>query len=68
MNVLVREGAAYREILKVAAERTADLIVMGVQGRGAMDLLAFGSNTARVSRAATSPVLIVPRGSQANGE
>ena len=56
----VREGAAYREILKAAAERSADLIVMGVQGRGAIDLMVFGSNTARVVRAATCPVLIVP--------
>ena len=59
VKVLVREGAAYHEILRVAAERAADLIVMGVQGRGAVDLLVFGSNTARVSRAATCPVLIV---------
>jgi nucleotide-binding universal stress UspA family protein len=55
----VREGAAYREILRVAAERQADLIVMGVQGRGALDLLVFGSNTARVTRNASCPVLIV---------
>ena len=57
----VREGAAYREILKVAAERSADLIVMGVQGRRAINLLIFGSNTARVVRGATCPVLIVPQ-------
>jgi nucleotide-binding universal stress UspA family protein len=50
-----------QRILKVAAERSVDLIVMGVQGRGALDLLLFGSNTARVSRTATCPVLIVPR-------
>lgn len=60
VKTLVREGAAYREIVRAAGERSADLIVMGVQGRGAMDLLAFGSNTARVSRAAAVPVLIVP--------
>jgi nucleotide-binding universal stress UspA family protein len=66
VKTLVREGAAYREILRVARERSADLIVMGVQGRGAMDLLAFGSNTERVSRAATQPVLIVPRDHQAS--
>ena len=46
----MREGVHYWEILKVAAERSVDLIVMGVQGRGALDLLLFGSNTARVSR------------------
>jgi nucleotide-binding universal stress UspA family protein len=57
----VREGAAYWEILKAAAERSVDLIVMGVQGRGALDLVLFGSNTARVCRTARCPVLIVPR-------
>lgn len=61
VETTVREGAAYREILKVAAERRVDLIVMGIQGRGALDMLLFGSNTARVSRTATCPVLIVPR-------
>jgi nucleotide-binding universal stress UspA family protein len=55
----VHEGAAYREILSVARERHADLIVMGVRGRGALDLLVFGSNTARVARSANCPVLVV---------
>jgi nucleotide-binding universal stress UspA family protein len=59
VKTVVREGSPYREILKTAAARAADLIVMGVHGRGAMDLMLFGSNTARVSRAATCPVLIV---------
>jgi nucleotide-binding universal stress UspA family protein len=61
VETAVQEGAAYREILKVAGERHADLIVMGVQGRGAIDLMMFGSNTARVTRAATCPVLVVPQ-------
>lgn len=55
----VREGAAYGEILKAAEEQQSDLIVMGVRGRGALDLLMFGSNTARVTRRAACPVLIV---------
>jgi nucleotide-binding universal stress UspA family protein len=59
VETAVREGAAYHEILKLAAEGHADLIVMGVHGRGAIDLLVFGSNTARVTRAAECPVLIV---------
>jgi nucleotide-binding universal stress UspA family protein len=62
VETAVREGAAYREILKEAAARTVDLIVMGVHGRGALDLAIFGSNTARVARAATCPVLIVGMG------
>jgi nucleotide-binding universal stress UspA family protein len=61
VQTAVREGAAYREILNVAAKRHADLIVMGVHGRGALDLMLFGSNTVRVTRAATCPVLIVRR-------
>jgi universal stress protein A len=59
VDTMVREGAAYREILKVAAEEHADLIVMGMHGRGALDRLVFGSNTARVARGAACPVLIV---------
>ena len=52
-------GVAYREDLKFAAEGDSDLIVMGVHGRGAIDLRLFGSNTARATRAAERPVLIV---------
>jgi nucleotide-binding universal stress UspA family protein len=60
LKPVVREGAVYREILAVAEKRRADLIVMSVQGRGAVDLMVFGSNTARVMRAATCPVLVLP--------
>jgi nucleotide-binding universal stress UspA family protein len=59
IETAVREGAAYHEILKVASEHRSDLIVMGVQGRGAINLMLFGSNTARVARAATCPILIL---------
>lgn len=55
----VRQGPAYREILAVAAAERTDLIVMGVQGRGAFNLMVFGSNTARVMRGASCPVLTV---------
>ena len=60
VETVAMEGAAYRQILKRSAEQKTDLIVMGVHGRGAVELLLFGSNTARVIRAATCPVLIVP--------
>lgn len=59
VKTVVQEGAVYREVLRVAAEHNSDLIVMGVHGRGAVDLMVFGSNTARVIRAATCPVLVV---------
>jgi nucleotide-binding universal stress UspA family protein len=60
VGTVAMEGAAYRQILRLSAEEKTDLIVMGVHGRGAVELLLFGSNTARVIRAATCPVLIVP--------
>jgi len=50
-------GKPWREVLRIAAERHSDLIVMGVQGRGAADLLLFGSTTQHVVREASCPVL-----------
>ncbi len=53
----VTHGKAYLEILGVAAEGASDLIVMGVHGRNALDLMLFGSTTNQVVRRATCPVL-----------
>lgn len=55
----VVEGKAHREILTAADHLQSDLIVMGVQGRGAIDVAVFGSNTQAVARGATCPVLTV---------
>jgi nucleotide-binding universal stress UspA family protein len=55
----VVEGKAHHEILQAAADLDADLIVMGVQGRGAVDVAVFGSNTQSVARGAVCPVLTV---------
>jgi nucleotide-binding universal stress UspA family protein len=52
---LISHGKPWREILRIAQH--ADLIVMGVQGRGAADLFFFGSTTQHVVRAAPCPVL-----------
>jgi nucleotide-binding universal stress UspA family protein len=54
---LVTTGRAHREILRVASEAGADLIVMGVHGRGTVDLMLFGSTTNEVIRSARTPVL-----------
>ena len=62
VETAVVEGRAYQEILRQAAERRAGLIVMGVHGRGTLDLMLFGSTTHHVIRAATCPVLIVRQG------
>jgi nucleotide-binding universal stress UspA family protein len=52
-------GRAYREILRAAESKPADLIVMGAQGRGGIGLTLFGSTTQQVVRGATCPVLTV---------
>jgi nucleotide-binding universal stress UspA family protein len=56
---LVTKGKPYVEILRTAAERRSDLIVLGVHGRNALDRLVFGSTTEHIVRRATCPVLTV---------
>ena len=53
----IAHGKSYAEILRVATEESADLIVMGIHGRNAVDLVLFGSTTNHVVRGATCPVL-----------
>lgn len=62
VETCVAEGRAHREIVRHAADRACDFIVMGVHGRGALDRLLFGSTTHQVIRAAACPVLIARRG------
>jgi CPA2 family monovalent cation:H+ antiporter-2 len=50
-------GKPYRQILALAEAEHADLIVMGVHGRNALDLLLFGSTTNHVVQRASCPVL-----------
>jgi nucleotide-binding universal stress UspA family protein len=57
LEKMVLAGKPYREILRLAGERNADLIVMGVLGRNAVDLALFGSTTQHVVRSARCPVL-----------
>lgn len=50
---------AYQAVLQRAATAGTDLIVMGAQGRGGVELMLYGSNTHHVVRAAPCPVLTV---------
>ena len=59
---LMTHGKPWREVLRIAAERQSDLIVMGVQGRGAADLLFFGSTAQHVVREASCPVMTLRHG------
>lgn len=56
---VVTVGRAHREVLRLAEESQADLIVMGAQGRGGIGLALFGSTTQQVVRGAPCPVLTV---------
>jgi nucleotide-binding universal stress UspA family protein len=54
---LIVSGKAYRVILDVAEKENAEMIVMGVHGRGALNRRLFGSTTHHVIREARCPVL-----------
>jgi nucleotide-binding universal stress UspA family protein len=58
-STMIGDGKPYREILDVAAKEETDLIVIGIQGRNAVDLTLFGSTTNHVVRRAPCPVLTV---------
>lgn len=59
VETTMAHGKPSTEILKAAHERQADLIVIGVRGRGAADLTVFGSTTQHVVRQAACPVLTI---------
>jgi nucleotide-binding universal stress UspA family protein len=53
----LRSGKPHMEILEVAAEEHSDIVIIGVQGRNALDVALFGSTTNQVVRRAACPVL-----------
>jgi nucleotide-binding universal stress UspA family protein len=55
----VRHGVAYQEIVALARDERADLIVIGTHGRGGVARMLVGSVTDRVVRLAPCPVLTV---------
>lgn len=59
VSTVIRFGKPYLELLEAARESQADLIVLGVRGRSAVDIGFFGSTTNHVVRGATCPVLTV---------
>ena len=56
---LYKIGDPAEEILKVAAKRKADLIVMGAKGLGTIDRVLLGSVSMQVLQYAHCPVLVV---------
>jgi nucleotide-binding universal stress UspA family protein len=58
-RTLVRTGVAWEEILRVAREEQAELIVIGTHGSTGLNRLLLGSVAERVVRQARCPVLTV---------
>lgn len=56
-------GVPYREIIRVARETGAGLIVIGTHGRTGVEHVIFGSTAEKVVRMAPCPVLSVRQGS-----
>lgn len=59
VETIVVTGKPWRELDRLARDTVADLLVLGVYGRGGVDLALFGSTTHQVIRHATCPVLTV---------
>lgn len=58
-QAVLREGSAYVEIVNVAKELKADLIVLSTHGRTGLAHVFMGSTAERVVRHAPCPVLVV---------
>jgi nucleotide-binding universal stress UspA family protein len=59
VDTVMTSGTPYREVLRLAEETGAELIVLGVHGRNPVDLAFFGSTANHVVRQARCPVLTV---------
>lgn len=59
-DAILREGIPASQILAVAAECGADLIVMGTHGRRGLPRVLLGSVAEKVVRRSPVPVLTVP--------
>jgi nucleotide-binding universal stress UspA family protein len=59
IRTMVRIGRAYEQIVQLALEIQAELLIMAVRGRNALDLAVFGSTTYRAIQLGSCSVLAV---------
>lgn len=59
VGILPLLGVAFRALLEAADEEDADLLVLGSQGKGAVQRLLVGSVADRVVHLSQKPVLVV---------
>lgn len=60
VTIKLREGMASREIINIAEEENAGIIIMATRGRGNIKKVVFGSTADRVTRRSPIPVLLFP--------
>jgi len=63
VRTVLRTGAPYREIVDLATDERADLVLIGTHGRGGLDRALLGSVADRVVRLSPCPVLTVRQAS-----
>jgi len=61
MEGFVAEGSPFNVIQEIALEKSADLVIMGMKGKGKSNSI-FGSTTNIVIRKSSFPVLVIPEG------
>lgn len=64
VNTMIREGKPWKEILKVADEIDADVIVMGIRSHSSVGQFLLGSTSNKVMNNSKRPVLMVPLADQ----
>jgi nucleotide-binding universal stress UspA family protein len=62
LKTVVRTGNVHEEILKVAEEEQADMLILGSSGKSGMDRLFSGRVTKDVERKASIPVVVAKAG------
>lgn len=63
VEAVIREGTVHDQIVRLARERQADVIVVGMHGHGFLVHALAGSTAERVLHEAPCPVLVVPHDS-----
>lgn len=63
MDIMLRHGVVYEEIVAAAVEVSADLVVIGTAGRTGIARFMLGSVAERVVRSSPIPVMVVRSGS-----
>jgi len=58
-EIQLRQGKPYEAILAAAADQRADVTVLGIHARNALDIAVVGSTTHQIVRRALCPVLTV---------